>query len=189
MGRIPLWIMAGLLLAASSPLQAELIGDYEDSVYLRDHETVRYRLDIDYGRGAEVDVDIFVRGLHAPPRVRVLEGDFDEVKRRRDTNHDYILDFDFTAKLPNETYFIEVDSAHPWKSGRFDISFEAYAPAVDRADASFRFSKFFIDRESGNDSDHYDCAARPGGGWPLAAFGLVAGGVLWLRRREQPARA
>lgn len=185
MGRIPLLILGGLLLCAAAPLQAELIGEFDDFVYLHDHETVRYRLDIDYGSGSQVDVDIFVRGIYEPPRVRVLDSDRDEVKDERDTSGDYILDFDFLAKLPHETYYIEVDSAHPWSDSEFDVFIEVYAPATDNASAEIRFDKFYYDYETGDDSDHYDCSTHAGsGGWPLAALAVTVVGALWFRQRR-----
>ena len=82
-----------------------------DDVYLRDHETVRYRVDIDYGIGTEADVDIYVRGFISPPRVRVLDSDYDEVKDKRDTNGDWTLDFDFTAKDHHSKYYVEVSGS------------------------------------------------------------------------------
>lgn len=178
-------LLSALLAVAAAPLSAEIIAEFDDAVYLRDHETARYRIDLDYGSGSEIDVDIFVRGLFDPPRVRVINSSGDEVKDRRDTSGDWILDFDFMAKNPSNTYWVEVDNAIPGRDNDFDVFITVNAAAVDGASATVRFEKFFFDYESGDDSDHYDCTANTGvNGWPLAALGVLAGAALYFRRRE-----
>lgn len=186
MGRIALLFVCGLMVAAASPLSAELIEEYEDFVFLHDHETVRYRVEIDYGTASEVDVDLYVRGIYEPPRVRVMEGDRDEVKDVRDRNGDYILDFDFTAKVDaDHTYYVEVDCASPWDASEFDVFIEVYAPAGSGAAANVRFDKFYTDYETGDDSDHYDCSTgADDGGWPLVMLGAGVIGAVWFRQRR-----
>ena len=179
--RLGLLLLTGMLLSA--PLAAVRLIDYQDDVYLRDHETVRYRIDIEYGIGTEADVDIFVRGFISPPRVRVLDSDKDEVKNKRDTDGDWTLDFDFRAKDHHAYYYIEVDCAHPWDDADFEVTLIVNGDQT--GDANVQFEKYFFDYESGHDSDHYNCTAGAGrGGWPLAMFAAVAAGLVWYRRRK-----
>lgn len=180
-----LWLPV-LLAVLAAPASAEVIAEFDDFVYLRERETVRYRIDLDYGTGSEIDVDLFVRGLLDPPRVRVIDSDFDEVKNVSDRSGDWILDFDFWARSPSNTYWIEVDNHVPWRDNELDVFITVNAAAADGAAAEVRFEKFFIDRESGDDSDHYDCAARAGvNGWPLVALGALAIAAVYFRRRER----
>ena len=64
-------LLLAVILAGAAAAQAEVVAEFNDEVELRDHETVRYRIDLDYGTGTTADVDIFVRGFWTPPRVRV----------------------------------------------------------------------------------------------------------------------
>jgi hypothetical protein len=176
-------VILALLLAA--PLSAELVGDYQDDVYLRDHETARYRIEIDYGTGTSADVDIIVRGFNAPPRVRVLDEDRDEVREVEDTDGDWTIEPGFTAKDDNSHYFIELDSANPGWEGDFEITISVYASSTAGAAADIHFDKYYFDYESGDDSDHYDCSTGAGtGGWPLIALALAAIGAVYLRLRS-----
>lgn len=178
MGRL---VLLAVLLAA--PLSAEMITDYQDDVFLRDHETVRYRIDIEYGSGTEAEVDIVVRGFTAPPRVRILDERRHEVKRREDTDGDWTIAPSFTAREGSDTYYIELDSANPGWDGDFEITISVYASASAGADADVRFDKYFFDYESGNASDHYHCSTSAGGGWTLIALAFAALGCVYLRRR------
>lgn len=185
--RLPLAIVAILLAVAAAPsLSAEVVTEYNDFVVLDDHETIRYRVQLDYGAGTDADVDIWVRGYDAPPRVRVLDSDRDEKKDVRDTDGDWTLDFDFRAAEPHTVYYIELDSAEPWQEGGFDVRITVNAPAGNGAEATISFSSDFYDHESGDDSDHYDCAAGPGRrGLPLLLPALLGLGAYWFRRRRQ----
>ena len=184
MVRLGLLLLVGMVL--STPLAAVELVEYQDDVYLRDHETVRYQVDIDYGTDTEADVDILVRGFISPPRVRVLDSDNDEVKDLRDRNGDWTLDFDFTAKDHHNKYFIEVDCANPSHDGDFEVIISVNGDAA--GDASVNFVRYYFDYESGDDSDHYDCSTTTGsGGLPLALLAATALGVVYWRRRKATA--
>lgn len=190
MGRLTLLILLGLLITAAAPLSAELLVQYQDEVSLRDHETARYRINLDYGTSEWADVDITVRGFNAPPRVRILEADYDEIKDARDTDGDWTVEPDFIAHDYNSTYYVEVDSANPNAWGDFEITITINAPDGAGADATVSFVKYFFDYESGDESDHYDCAVNAGAGsWPLAGLALLAAVAIWRRRRVTLARA
>jgi len=190
MGRLTLLILLGLLVTAAAPLSAELLVQYQDEVSLRDHETARYRINLDYGTSEWADVDITVRGFNAPPRVRILEADYDEIKDARDTDGDWTVEPDFIAHDYNSTYYVEVDSANPNAWGDFEITITINAPDGAGADATVSFVKYFFDYESGDESDHYDCAVNAGAGsWPLAGLALLAAVAIWRRRRVTLARA
>lgn len=176
------FLLIALLLAA--PLSAELITEYQDDVYLRDHETVRYRVDIDYGAGTEADVDILVRGFTAPPRVRVLNENGKEIKEVEDTDGDWTIEPGFTAKDSNSRYFIEVDSANPGWEADLEVTITVHADASAAADADVSFDDFRFDYESGDASDHYNCSTGTrSGGWSLIALVLAALGAVYVRRR------
>jgi len=190
MGRLTLLILVGLLITAAAPLSAELLVQYQDEVSLRDHETARYRINLDYGTSEWADVDVTVRGFNAPPRVRILEADYDEIKDVRDTDGDWTVEPDFIAHDYNSTYYIEVDSANPNAWGDFEITITVSAPDGAGADATVSFVKYYFDYESGDESDHYDCAVNAGAGsWPLAGLALLAAVAIWRRRRVTLARA
>lgn len=190
MGRLTLLILVGLLITAAAPLSAELLVQYQDEVSLRDHETARYRINLDYGTSEWADVDVTVRGFNAPPRVRILEVDYDEIKDVRDTDGDWTVEPDFIAHDYNSTYYIEVDSANPNAWGDFEITITVSAPDGAGADATVSFVKYYFDYESGDESDHYDCAVNAGAGsWPLAGLALLAAVAIWRRRRVTLARA
>lgn len=179
-------MLIALVLAGATAIQAKVIADFDDDVELRAHETVRYRIDIDYGTGGTADVDIFVRGFWTPPRVRVLDSRRKEVKDVRDTNGDWELDFDFEAHDEHAFYFVELDSAWPGDASRFDIYLRVNATIASGATAEIRFVKFFRDYESGDDSDHYDCAVSSRAGlWAIVPLGALA--LLAVRRRRRVA--
>jgi LPXTG-motif cell wall-anchored protein len=181
MGRL---VLLALLIAAA-PLSAELVTEYQDDVLLRDHETVRYRVDIDYGTATEADVDVVVRGFTAPPRVRILNEDRREVKEVEDTDGDWTIEPGFTAKDSNATYYIEVDSANPGWEADFEVTISVHAPASAAADADVAFERYYFDHESGDASDHYECSTGTGtDGWPLIGVALAALGTVYLRRRS-----
>lgn len=190
MGRLTLLILVGLLITAAAPLSAELLVQYQDEVSLRDHETARYRINLDYGTSEWADVDITVRGFNAPPRVRILEADYDEIKDVRDTDGDWTVEPDFIAHDYNSTYYVEVDNANPNSWGDFEITITINAPDAAGADATVSFVKYYFDYESGDESDHYDCTVNAGAGsWPLAGLALLAAVAVWRRRRVTLARA
>lgn len=173
-----------LALLCASPLCAEMLTEYQDDVFLRDHETVRYRVDIDYGTGDEADVTILVRGFISPPRVRVLNEDRREIEEVEDTDGDWTVRPRFTARDANAFYFIEVDSANPNSEGEFEVTVQVEADASAAADADVAFEKYYFDYESGDASDHYDCSTGTGtGGWPMFALAIGLIGVVYLRRR------
>lgn len=179
-------LLFAVILAGAAAAQAEVVAEFNDEVELRDHETVRYRIDIDYGTGTSADVDIFVRGFWTPPRVRVLDSNRKEVKDERDTNGDWDLDFDFTARDNHSVYYVEVDSAWPGDASRFDVILTVNADALAGADADIRIDKFYYDYESGDDSDHYDCAVNGKAGlWAILPLGALA--LLAARRRRRVA--
>ena len=187
MGRWTLLILAGVLIAAAAPLSAEFLVEYQDDITLRDHETARYRIQIDYGTEDWADVDITVRGFNAPPRVRILESDYDEIKDVRDTDGDWDVNPSITAHDPITRYYVEVDSAVPYHDGNFEVTITLYAPTGNAADGEIHFDKYFFDYESGDASDHYDCAAHAGAGsWPLALLALAGVSALWFGRRRKP---
>jgi MYXO-CTERM domain-containing protein len=176
------FLILALLMAA--PLSAELLTDYQDDVYLRDHETVRYRVNIDYGTGTEADVDIVVRGFISPPRVRVLNEDRREIREVEDTDGDWTVEPGFTAKDSNASYFIEVDCANPASDGDFEVTIEVHAENTAAASSDVEFEKYYFDYESGDASDHYNCSTGGGtGGWPVFALAFTALGAVYLRRR------
>lgn len=189
MARWTLLLLAGLLISAASPLSAELLIEYQDDVYLRDHETVRYAIDLDYGTGTDASIEVLVRGFNAPPRVRILDDNHHELKDARDTDGDWTVNPSANAHAPIVRYYVEVDSAIPSHDGDFEVTIFVDAPNGNNADAVVFFDKYYFDHESGDASDHYDCTAHSGAGsWPLAMIGLVAGGALWFRRcRRTPA--
>lgn len=175
-------ILLTVLILGAAGLSAEVVAEYNDDVELRDHETIRYRVDIDYGLGTSVDVDIYVRGLWAPPRVRVLDSRKKEVKDERDTSGDWILDFDFRAIDEHDHYYIEVDSAWPGHEIKLDVFLKVNAAAADDASATFSFNKFYFDNDN---SDHNGCAASATSPtWALLPLGLFGALALGRRRRK-----
>ncbi len=178
-------IILGMLVAATPMLAAEL-DFYSDYLCLEDHETVRYRVDLEFGSDEEMSIDIFVEGIDAPPRVRVLDSNRKERKERVDTSGDWELDFRFHAKDNHDTYYIEIDSDWPWEWSEFVIELSVHASDDNvGSDASIDFDRFFFDFESNDDSDHYDCAARSGAPNPWWLV-LPAGAALaaYVRRRR-----
>ncbi|MCA8910323.1 MAG: hypothetical protein KDB82_01355 [Planctomycetes bacterium] len=187
MARWTLLLLAGLLITAAAPLSAEFITEYQDDVYLRDHETVRYSVDIDYGAGTDATIDVLVRGFNGPPRVRILDDNHHEIKDVRDTDGDWDVNPSITAHDPITRYYVEVDSAVPYHDGNFEVTITLYAPTGNAADGEIHFDKYFFDYESGDASDHYDCAAHAGAGsWPLALLALAGVSALWFGRRRKP---
>lgn len=177
-----------LLLAftCAAGAQAAVISQFDHEVRLRAYETVRYRLNIDFGTASVASVDVVVRGFNVPPRVRVLDSRKKEMRDVRDRDGDWKLDFDFNASTEHTTYFIEVDSANPGDRADLDVLITVHADQFADASADVKIDRYFIDRESGDDSDHYDCAARPGAGlWALLPLGPLV--LLAARRRRAAA--
>ncbi|MCB9895569.1 MAG: hypothetical protein H6839_14065 [Planctomycetes bacterium] len=185
---ILLFISGAVLFGA--PLAADTVVQYQDDVYLRDHETVRYRVDIDYGTGTSAQLNATVRGFDTPPRVRILDSNYRELRDVRDSDGDWQVEPSITAFDSHDHYFIEVDSANAWHEGLFEVTITVGADSADNPDADVSFVKYFYDYESGDPSDHNDCAANVGAsGWPLALIAtLGAAAVLLRRRRLRPAR-
>jgi MYXO-CTERM domain-containing protein len=180
-------LLLGLLFTAA-PLSAEFITDYQDDVYLRDHETVRYKVNIDYGTGTDASIDVLVRGFDGPPRVRILDDNRHEIKDVRDHDGDWTVNPSITAHDPIRHYYVEVDSALPSRDGNFEVTITLYAPTGNAADGEIFFDKYYFDYESGDESDHYDCSVHAGAGsWPLALLALTALSALYLGRRRKPA--
>ena len=176
-------MILGLALLAA-PMMAGTIADYSDYVFLHHHETVRYRVDVEHGTNDTISIDIRIRGWVSPPRIRVLDSDKDERREREDTNGDWEIDTTFHTSTNHDHYYIEVDSMWPWDWSEFDVDFEARAADEIGADVDFRYLKIFNDYESGDDSDHYDCAARSGAPspwWLVLPAGVAM--AAFLRRR------
>jgi len=169
-----------LVLAGAAAVHAEVIADFEDEVELRPYETVRYRIDIDYGTGRNADVDVFVRGLWTPPRVRVLDSRKKEVEDVADTSGDWNLDFDFLAHDGHDHYYVEIDSKWGGDSSKFEVFLTVNADALNNASAEVSVSKYKYDYDN---SDHHDCAVSTRAGmWGLLPLGALA--LLAVRRRK-----
>lgn len=186
MARWTLLLLAGLLISAASPLSAELLVEYQDDVYLRDHETVRYAIDLDYGTGTDASIEVLVRGFNGPPRVRILDDNHHELKDARDTDGDWTVNPSANAHAPIVRYYVEVDSAIPSRDGDFEVTIFVDAPNGNNADAVVFFDKYYFDHESGDASDHYDCTVHSGaGGWPLGMLALAGFAAFWFRQRRR----
>lgn len=173
-------LLIAIVLAGAAGVHAEVIAELNDEVELRAYETVRYRIDIDYGTGRNADVDIYVRGLWTPPRVRVLDSRKHEEKDVRDTNGDWDLDFDFEAHDGHDHYYVEVDSAWPGDRSKFEVFITVNADIANGASADVSFSTYKTDHDN---SDHYDCAVNSRAGlWAILPLGALA--LLAARRRR-----
>lgn len=114
MSRLALLGMLSLIAAASAqPLAAERIADFSETVYLRDHETIRYRLPLTWGAADSAQIRTYVRGFNAPPRVRVLDSNYREMRERSDTSGDWIVDVTTTGSSSHPRFYVEVDSEWP----------------------------------------------------------------------------
>lgn len=173
--RLCLILFAALFAGA---LAAERITDFNDTVFLRSYETVRYRIPFDYGSAPSADLRVIVRGFGAPPRVRLLNADFGEARESRDTNGDGIVDFTHRASQPR--YWLEVDSAAPGDSGDFEIRVLIDAADGSGASAQVEFDKYFRDYWR---DDHDGCTTREGGLWWLGALAALGAGLAIRRRR------
>lgn len=184
-----------LLLAVAATLgaasaSAERITDFNETVFLRDYETVRYRVPITYGTALDAHIRIYVRGFSAPPRVRLLESDYHEVKERRDTSGDWTVDFEATAVNSQPRYYIEVDSALSGYASDFEIRVQIDALDGAGATAEVEFVKYFFDYDNGGPSDHHDCTTgentQP---WPLVVLSTLVAGLWFARRRLKSQQA
>jgi len=152
--------------------------DFSDTIFLRDFETIRYRIPIDYGFGSRVDVRIFVRGLDSAPRARLLNPDFGLAREAQDTSGDWIVDF--THATGEVRHYLEVDSVWGGSSGWFEIRVQIDAEDGTGASADVQFVKYFVDHHSHRD---HDCSTAENNGWWLGALAAVAlGAWLWRRR-------
>ncbi len=181
MGRVLLLAIAALALPA---LSAQTFLEYDDEVFLHDHETVRYRIDVDHGTGTSVLLKLYVRGYNAAPRVRVLDGDRDEISSREDNGADWLLDYNVRLYASRgETFFVDVDAKYGFESGWFDVTLQLEAPESQLADGDIFFDKTFTDWRNRDHDDSNDCAVQATGSTlPLAALGLLAALALWRRR-------
>lgn len=187
MGRFMLLAFAALLLPA---LAAQTFLEYDDEIYLRDHETVRYRVDVDFGTGTSVLLKLYVRGLNAAPRVRVLDIDRDEISSRVDNGTDWVVDYNVRLYASKgESFFVDVDAKYGFESGWFDVTLQLEAPDAQLADGDIFFDKTFVDwRNRDHRDDHHDCAVRSNAGTgTLAGFALLGGLALWRRRKARHA--
>lgn len=175
MGRL-LVLLMGLLAA---PLAATVVADFEHYTYLRSHETVRYRIDFEYGSGSDAVVEIITRGFDTAPRVTVLDSGRNVVKSRRDNGGDWTLDFSFTAIDEHNVYYIEVESAGHWIEGGFETNL--LVRAEPDAEAVIYVDKY----TTGRSRHHHHCSTGSGhGGLPLAGFAAAAAAIVWFRRRR-----
>jgi MYXO-CTERM domain-containing protein len=170
-----------ILFVCAGALGAERIVDFNDTVYLRDHETVRYRIPIDYGFGSRVDVRIFVRGFDSAPRARLLNPDFGLARGAEDTSGDWIVDF--THATGESRHYLEVDSVWGGSSGHFEIRVQIDAEDGTGAFADVQFVKYFVDYESHH---NHDCSTGENSGWWLGALAALALGAWLWRRRLSP---
>ncbi|MCQ3949515.1 MAG: hypothetical protein DPW14_06820 [Planctomycetes bacterium] len=183
MSRLALLGMLSLIAAASAqPLAAERIADFSETVYLRDHETIRYRLPLTWGAADSAQIRTYVRGFNAPPRVRVLDSNYREMRERSDTSGDWIVDVMTTGSSSHPRFYVEVDSEWPGHWGDFEIRIQVDVEDGSGASADVEFVKYFLDYESGGQSDHYDCTTGEAQSWFLAALGGLLAAV-WLARR------
>lgn len=172
-----------MLALGAGAANAEILTQFEHNAFLRSYETIRYRIDIDYGSNNFVDIDVEVRGFSGPPRVRVLDTFNKELLDERDTSGDWSLDFDFVGYPDRAVYFIEVDCANPAEAADIGVLLTVNAQSSVTANARVTIDKYYFDHESDDPSDHYDCAANPRAGlWALAPFAGLA--ALTLRRRR-----
>jgi len=178
-----LLIIAAMMLGAGAA-HAIILTQYNDDVWLHAHETIRYRVEIDYGTGTSARIDLSVRGITQPPRVRVLDSLKKEVRDVRDTDGDWKLEFGINAVSIHPVYFVEVDSARPGEGAQMDNTITVSADALNDASAFVSIDRVFKDFESGDDSDHYDCVARPATTlWALLPIGGLAAMAAARRRK------
>ncbi|CAG0966841.1 hypothetical protein GPROT1_01246 [Gammaproteobacteria bacterium] len=170
-----------LLFVCAGALGAERIVDFSDTVYLRDFETIRYRIPIDYGFGTRVDVRVYVRGLDAAPRARLLNPDFGVAREAEDTSGDWIIDFTHHTNAPR--HYLEVDAVWGASAGFFEIRVQIDAEDGTGASADVQFMKYFIDHEHHHD---HDCSTNESSGWWLGALAALALGAWLWRRRFSP---
>jgi MYXO-CTERM domain-containing protein len=177
------WLMLLLAAAGASALSAEIFLEYKDSVYLRDYETARYRVDLDYGSGSQMRINIIARGFDHPPRVRVRDSEKDLITNREDNGADGILDFYVTARQSRDrTFFIDVTHKYAGQAGSIDVTLQLDAdPEID-ADGVIAFDKYYFDYH--RPEDRHDCAAGSGSGSAMMALGVMAVGAMWFRRRR-----
>jgi MYXO-CTERM domain-containing protein len=170
-----------LLFLFAPVLCAERIMDFNDTVFLHDYETVRYRIPIEYGSAPNVSIRVYVRGLGAPPRARLLNADFGKAREVRERSGDGIIDF--THSGTQARYYLEVDSNVPSAAGDFEIRVQIDAEDGTGATAQVQFVKYFTDYEN----DGHGCSTGESTGLFAALLALVFG--LWLWRRRELAQA
>jgi MYXO-CTERM domain-containing protein len=179
MARVALFLLAGLIAA---PLCAEVLADFSDNVNLRDGETIRYAIDIDYGFGDNARIEVFARGFDGRPRVRILDHRKKVIKSSKDTDGDWTVNPSKWVDAPDTRFYVELDNAVAWHGGYFEIDIMITADEGNFADAQVRFDKYFFDRS------HKDHGCTSGaGGIPFAML-LVGAGAVWLRRRRTTPR-
>lgn len=183
-----LWMILLLAIGGAS-LSAQVFLEYEDSTYLRDYETARYRIDLDYGADNSLDIRIIARGISAPPRVRVLDSDKDILTNRTDNGADGILDFTFHAFAnDDDTFYIDLTHKYGAQSGTIELTLQVRESAGQGADATINFDRYFNDYH--RPEDRNDCSTGAGTGTSaLLALLALAAGALWFRHRGVLQRA
>ncbi len=185
-----LWIIF-LLAAGGASLSAQVLLEYEDSTYLRDYETARYRIDLDYGADNSLDIRILARGISAPPRVRVRDSGKHILTNRTDNGADGILDFTFHAYANDDNrFYIDLTHKYGGQSGTIELTLQVRESAGQGADATIHFDRYYNDYH--RPEDRNDCSTGSGtGGYALLALLALATGTFWFRQRNtvQKARA
>lgn len=180
MGRYLLFLLA---VVGAASANAAVFLEYSDGRFLRDYETVRYRIDLEYGEAAEIRINIIARGLDNAPRVRVLDSRRRILTNRRDNGADHVLDFHYTARASrDDTFFIDVTHKYAPRSGHIDVTLQL--DAETDADGVISFDRYYFDYHRPEDR-HDGCSASAAGTSALPL--LLAAGVLWARRRRRSA--
>lgn len=173
-----LLLLVPVLALCAGSLFAERIVDFSETVFLRDFETIRYRIPFDYGSATSADIRVTVRGFDAPPRARLLNADFGLAQEARDTSGDGIIDFSQRATQPR--YYLEVDSAAAGRSGDFEIRVLIDGQDGAGTFAQVEFVKYFHDHEG--DHDHNCATSESQSAWLAALVALAMAAWLWRRR-------
>ncbi len=180
MGRLLMILLVALGATAAS---AEVFLEYNDSRYLRDYEVARYRIDLDYGAGGTIRLNMIARGWDAAPRIRVRDSRNKILTNREDNGADLILDFHYTAHASrDDTYYIEVTHKYGPRSGYLEITLQLDDTDAISADGGIHFDKYYFDYHRPEDDDDRGCAANTGGSAALLGLALLAAGAFYFRR-------
>jgi MYXO-CTERM domain-containing protein len=181
MGRVLMILLVALGATAAS---AEVFLEYNDTRYLRDYEVARYRIDLDYGGGGTIRINILARGLDEPPRVRVRDSRKRILTNREDNGRDHILDFHYTAhETRDDTFYLDVTHKYGSQSGLMEITFQLDDTDAINPDGVIHFDKYYFDYHRPEDDDDRGCAAHTGGSGALLGVALLGFGAFWYRRR------